>query len=148
MIWKSRHSPMKSTVTKRADARCYFSDAEIARKGNAEDQPRKLDNTASPAQKLRQQQPQLSGKDIKMATTVFAIVAVFLFCHTPRLFLNLYETFLTSTHRQGYPPEWFLCVISVSHLLLTINSSVNIIIYCAMGKKFRRGLYKNLHLCF
>jgi hypothetical protein len=41
------------------------------------------------------------------------------------------------------PPVWFMCMVSFSHLLLIINSSVNIFIYCFIGDGFRYILSKN-----
>ena len=33
------------------------------------------------------------------------------------------------------PPLWIFCSISVSHLLLMINSSVNFLVYCVAGTR-------------
>ena len=37
-------------------------------------------------------------------------------------------------------PSWNLCLTSANHLLLTINASVNFLIYCSIGKKFKSVL--------
>ena len=34
------------------------------------------------------------------------------------------------------PPLWIFCSISVSHLLLMINSSVNFLVYCVAGTRY------------
>lgn len=60
-----------------------------------------------------------------------------------RVLLNLHEFFMVSRMIQCgdrfCPPAWFLCSISFNHLLLVINSSVNILVYCSVGEKFRWG---------
>ncbi len=61
---------------------------------------------------------------------------------TYRVMLNLHEFFMVSKlMRCGVarfcPPTWFMCAISVSHLLLIVNSSVNILVYCSIGERFR-----------
>ena len=37
-------------------------------------------------------------------------------------------------------PAWNLCLTSANHLLLAINASVNFLIYCSIGKKFKAVL--------
>jgi len=34
-------------------------------------------------------------------------------------------------------PLWNLCLTSANHLLLAINASVNFLIYCSIGKRFK-----------
>ena len=47
--------------------------------------------------------------------------------------------------QKGCPPtthHWALIGTSVSHILLTINSSVNFVIYCFLCTTFRGILYR------
>ena len=37
-------------------------------------------------------------------------------------------------------PSWNLCLTSANHLLLAINASINFLIYCSIGKKFKAVL--------
>ncbi len=37
-------------------------------------------------------------------------------------------------------PVAFYVMLSASHLLLVVNSSINVLIYCAVGKSFRTEL--------
>ena len=61
-----------------------------------------------------------------------------LFC---RVLLNLHEVFtlsaMTACKDLFCPPVWYMICIKLNHLLLVVNSSVNIFIYCVMGDKFR-----------
>ena len=83
--------------------------------------------------------------------TVVTAVLMFLVSNTPRLVLNLTEY---SVH-SGDPsapggcgcdttPTWFTVTISVNHFLLTINSSINFLIYCSVGDKFKAVVRKIL----
>ena len=60
-----------------------------------------------------------------------------------RVLLNLHEVFMlsamTTCGHDFCPPVWYMIGIKLNHLLLVINSSVNIFIYCVMGDKFRCG---------
>ena len=50
--------------------------------------------------------------------------------------------------RQGFS-LWSMVLITISHVLLVLNSSINILIYCLLSSKFReecRGLVKKLRL--
>ena len=70
---------------------------------------------------------------------LFAVVFVFLVTSVPRLVLNLYEVFVISQIKNACfrLPNWVLVMTSVSALLITLNSSLNFIIYCAMCRNFR-----------
>lgn len=77
---------------------------------------------------------------------LFAIVVVFLICHTPRTFLNLYEVLNAKrimldikNHCHGVPLS-ILFTQQASHLLLAINSSLNFFLYCAMSPLFLQQL--------
>lgn len=67
------------------------------------------------------------------------VVTVFIVCQLPDVVLRLIAT---QTHplpgsRAAFH---FRCVNSVTNLMLTLNSSVNFLIYCLVGRKFRRIL--------
>ena len=34
-------------------------------------------------------------------------------------------------------PSWNFCLTSANHLLLAINASINFLIYCSIGRKFK-----------
>lgn len=62
----------------------------------------------------------LRRREIRMAKVSITIVIIFLICHTPKTF----PTILELLHKAPHP-----LLIEMSHLLLTINSSVNFLIY-------------------
>lgn len=66
-------------------------------------------------------------KEHNLATMLLVVVLVFFICNLLPLVVNIMELFVHTDEQ----------VIQVSNLLVTINSSVNIIIYCTFGKKFR-----------
>ena len=78
--------------------------------------------------------------------TLTAIVIVYLVCNLPRLILNLVEYTLRPEIYQldecgCFLTHWWVSsMIRISHLLLTINSSVNFIIYFSSSKQFKKIL--------
>ena len=41
---------------------------------------------------------------------------------------------------QYVPPLWIMCLESVAHLLVMLNSSSNFLIYCSVSKQFKTAL--------
>lgn len=87
-------------------------------------------------------------KEDNLAVIFMGFIMVFLMCHLPRLLLNIHEL---ATIRQAMKcqeaglqafPLWSLVTISLSHLLLVINSATNILIYCCLSSKFREECRK------
>ena len=83
-----------------------------------------------------------------MAALLFSIVIIFLLCHTTRLVLNIYEavqvkhimkrTLFGIPHIQMVHygtiqswPGWADNLTRWNHLMLVVNSSINIVIYTA-----------------
>lgn len=65
-----------------------------------------------------------------------AVVAVFIVCQIPDVMLRLTATQLLSI--PGSPASLrFRLVNSMTNFMLTLNSSVNFLIYCLIGRKFR-----------
>lgn len=73
-------------------------------------------------------------RDARFARASILMVVAFGLCHTPRLISNTVEMFID--HKDL--PEWFEILVCVNHLLVTINSSVNFLIYL-MGSKRKTG---------
>merc|ERR1719336_2742033 len=88
-------------------------------------------------------------KASNLAAVLIVIVAVFLISNTPRLILNLTEYSVHSIPAAGCDcdttPTWFSITISINHLLLTTNSSINFLIYCSVGEKFK-AVVKKIYL--
>ena len=79
----------------------------------------------------------------KFCVTLGAIVILYLVCNTPRLLLNFFDHFSSSLELYdscdcAVNPVELESFILVSHLFLTINSSVNFIIYFTVSKKFKK----------
>ena len=67
-----------------------------------------------------------------MVALLTGVVVVLVICHTPRTVINLYECYHVLYHgnvRHWEQPLWAKVVIKLSHLLLSVSSAVNIIIY-------------------
>ena len=111
-------------------------------------------------------------KDLHLTRIVVIIVLVFLVLNFPRLVLGVYEisrsvflscqTFHTELDNNSrynlmvdcfnspassyHGPEWQLIVDILARYMAVINSSINFIIYCVFGKKFRSVRANLLHL--
>ncbi|VVC40276.1 7TM GPCR, serpentine receptor class w (Srw),GPCR, rhodopsin-like, 7TM,G protein-coupled [Cinara cedri] len=85
------------------------------------------------ANRERQRLSQLRKKEIGLATMLLCVVVVFLFCNFWALVANVTESFY------GKRIEW---LIQFSNLLVTINSSINFVIYVIFGEKFKRLFFK------
>ncbi|CAK9812881.1 FMRFamide receptor [Anthophora quadrimaculata] len=72
-------------------------------------------------------------REIGLATMLLCVVIVFLICNILPLASNIHETFLND------PPLW---LVQTGNLLVTINSSINFIIYVIFGRKFKRIFLK------
>ena len=95
------------------------------------------------------------GGEERLTLVLIAIVTTFLVCNLPRcliilapmtmlrLILNLHEMIVLDMIKDcresslGGFPVWSIVLGFVSHVLLVINSSANLFIYCAIGAKFR-----------
>lgn len=96
-----------------------------------------------------------NSNDIKLAPILFGVVIVFVLCNSLRVILNIYDFSVVDSiidcEKKGVgrlPPSWILCSISVSHLLLMVNSSVNFLVYCVAGTRFRRVLVRKVRAGF
>lgn len=62
-------------------------------------------------------------------------------CFYFRVVLSIMEfTMAAKVERCGdafCPPMLLMCAVPISHFMLVLNSSVNIIIYCVLGEGFR-----------
>ena len=109
----------------------------------------------------QQQQQQSNGgstsptNDLSLAPILFGVVIVFVICNVLRVFLNMYDFSdmekILNCEEKGLgrmTPPSMTCVVYVSHLLLMVNSSVNFLVYCVAGSKFRTILYQHLSSVF
>ena len=83
---------------------------------------------------------------VQQTMMLFAIVILFLICHTPRTILNIEEGATMDNVKMAkecgchWLQYWTLNVIPVSHILLQINSGTNLFIYCFFSSWFRKAL--------
>ena len=91
----------------------------------------------------------------KSTLILVGIVVVFVVCHTYRLVVKGYELahpenalhnhYQFCLEQKRYHVPIVLYILSYAHhLFLTINSSINIVIYCCVGREFRKFLNKVL----
>ena len=91
---------------------------------------------------------QRKANEAKQAFVLFIIVLLFFICHTPRFIINIHEFLNLDLLKKGMDnncdsfPVWALASTSVSHCLMTLNSSSNFYIYCFMCSTFRDVLRK------
>nr|BAO01090.1 neuropeptide GPCR A40 [Nilaparvata lugens] len=85
------------------------------------------------ANRERQRLSRLQRKEIGLATMLLCVVVVFFLCNVLALVNNLLESFYEILIDE---------LIKLSNLLVTINSSVNFVIYVIFGEKFKRLFLK------
>lgn len=82
-------------------------------------------------------------RDTTMARLLMAIVIVFLCCHSTKIIVNFFEAYQIMTYGKlsEDPPLWIMYLVKINHLLLAINSAINIVIYSFKDFKFRSVLF-------
>ena len=95
------------------------------------------------------EEAQRKANETKQAFVLFVIVLFYLTFHFPRFLINLHEFYHLDTIKEIMEgskddkkecdsfPIWALAFTSISHCLLTLNSSSNFFIYCFMSSTFR-----------
>ena len=85
------------------------------------------------------------GKERQYTRTLVVVVVVFVVCELPDLTLRAW---IALNHyapaHVAFPRSRLLYVNTASNLLLTINSCINFVIYCFMGRRFRLILIRTL----
>ena len=84
----------------------------------------------------------INKRNIRLTRISIIIVVVFIICHFPRMILNIAELVGVNTSKF----DIFTVILSINHILLTINASVNYIIYlllCGRGQQNSTGNYSN-----
>ena len=103
--------------------------------------------------------PKKSKKNVEdsMAMIFMAIILIFLICHLPRILLDIYELGTVNwvqyceKHGRWAINVWSVILVNISHLLLVLSSSMNMIVYGLLGSKFRmeaKKTYKSLCTSF
>ena len=84
-------------------------------------------------------------KDLSLV--LIGIVFTFFFCHILRIFINFYDAVVwrsvleCKSAGEHYLPSWIIIADNFNHVMLVINSSVNIVIYCCMNSDFRKTVF-------
>ncbi|XP_055711920.1 FMRFamide receptor-like [Phlebotomus papatasi] len=81
------------------------------------------------ANRERQRLSRTEKREIGLATMLICVVIVFFLCNVLAMINNIMEAFYDKTNDY---------LVNTSNLLVTINSSVNFIIYVIFGEKFKR----------
>ena len=80
-------------------------------------------------------------RDVDVAGVLVGIILVFIVCHSFKFFVNIYEMYIMHSGLD-FDKSWNKTLdvfVSFSHLLVTVNSSINFIIYCYKDEKFRNS---------
>ena len=79
-------------------------------------------------------------QETELSNVLIGIVILFIFCHFPRLFIGVHEMMAYNTICGIKRKYYFTVVGAIAHdfliLMLTINSSLNTIIYCFLTSNF------------
>ena len=100
-------------------------------------------------------------RDVDVAGVLVGIILVFIVCHSFKFFVNIYEFYIMHAGKLSkylimHGGLTYTCVfigkdmkeswtntldvfVSFSHLLATLNSSINFVIYCYKDEKFRNS---------
>ena len=84
----------------------------------------------------------------RLAKVFMGIIAIFLVLHFPRVALDFYELATMEKTRACEKAGklnlnlWTTLAVITSQLLLVVNSSVNMVVYCCLGSKFRAEVFK------
>ena len=87
---------------------------------------------------------------------LIGIVVLFSSCHFLRLFLQCYHHIAADNYRQCVNngivqkeiPYWLWPLTAINHMCLVLNSSINFLLYCWLGSKFRYNLVKEFRNLF
>ena len=77
----------------------------------------------------------ITKRNIRFTRISIIIVMIFIICHVPRMIPNIAE--LAGVNTAKY--DFFTVILSTNHLLLTINSTVNYIIYFILCGRRRQS---------
>ena len=89
----------------------------------------------------RRQSSTETKKELRLARISLCIVWLFLFCHFWKLFPTVYATFFDDNADASEDkalglvtdyPEWLLVIEDISHTLITLNSSLNFLLYLVL----------------
>ena len=124
----------------------FFSYVYRIRKAVKERQSMTQEMSAEVNEATRGQQK----KDKNMAVVLICIVVMFILCQSLKIIPDIFEAFFcnhdddTSACQSPFALE---ILISVSHLMLAVNSASNFLIYMLRGDKFRQFFFQIFFKC-
>ncbi|KAF8561232.1 hypothetical protein P879_10930 [Paragonimus westermani] len=81
--------------------------------------------------------------DKNVTRMVIVVVGVFIACQLPAMVFNIYFGIVSTPEPEG---GW--CTLSaIRNFLVVVNSSINFVVYCCMGAKFRRSFVHVITPC-
>ena len=91
-----------------------------------------------------------SNSEKALYITFFCLTTTFLFCHLPRIILNVYEVPMSNYRkvcmndfgRHYFQPSWVMVSSYFEKLFLIFNSSINFLFFCLVSKMFRKQMIK------
>ena len=112
-----------------------------------------LEPSKAVARKVKKSSLESSGvsrrnAEDRLAKVFMGIIAIFLVLHFPRVALDFYELATMEKTRACEKAGklnlhlWPTLAVITSQLLLVVNSSVNMVVYCCLGSKFRAEVFK------
>lgn len=82
--------------------------------------------------------------ELNVASMLVSLVAIFIACNGPAFFVNIFELL----HKLDFVDDTYLTLMTTfSNFLVCFNSSVNFVVYCTFGKKFRERLLQTFVCC-
>lgn len=86
----------------------------------------------------RQQMSTTATREHNLTVMLVAVIVVFLVCQFPTIVDNILVAIVGEERHDGVVQYQLLYILSTT--LVTINSSLNFVLYCLFGKKFRMVL--------
>ena len=87
-------------------------------------------------------------EEIRMTVIMFIIVAAFLICNTPRIYLYIYQFInleqIIECKSYYLAPMHCEVMKEASKFSLTLNSTIHFFVYFLVGRRFRTELYRVL----
>ena len=87
-------------------------------------------------------------EEIRMTVIMLIIVAAFLICNTPRIYLYIYQFInleqIIECKNYYLAPMHCEVMKEASKFSLTLNSTIHFFVYFLVGKRFRTELYRVL----
>ena len=77
---------------------------------------------------------------------LFGIIFLFLLCHIGEVFISFYELINVIYGERSAFPAWARNTVTINHLLVVMNSSLNFVIYCKVLSQTTHGFLSRHYL--